>query len=140
MRVVVDTPVWSLALRRLGRELTSGENDTVAALRELLAEGRCLLAGPVRQELLQGIRKKEQFDLLRRDLEELPDEPLWTTDYARAAQMFNQCRARGVQAASTDMLICSLAERLKAAVFTLDRDFLSYSRVLGTKLFKPVLH
>ncbi len=140
MRVVIDTTVWSLALRRREGDLSRGEADTVFAFRELLADGRGILLGPVRQELLQGIRKKDQFEGVRRDLEELPDEPMWARDHVRAAQMFNQCRARGVQPTSIDMLLCAAAERLKAALFTLDKDFLGYARVVGIRLLEPELH
>ena len=140
MRVVVDTPIWSLAYRRVDRPLSTHEADTVAALRELLGEGLCVLVGPVRQEVLQGIAKKEQFDLVRRDLAELPDEPIWSIDFIRAAQLYNRCRTGGVQPATVDMLLCGIAERLKAAIFTLDRDFVGYARVLGVRLFRPTLH
>lgn len=140
MMVVVDTPVWSLAFRRAEKHLSAGELDTIAAFRELLAEGRGVLLGIVRQEVLQGIPKKEQFELVRGDLEELQDEHLWPTDYVRAAQLYNTCRAKGVQASTVDMLLCAAAQRLKTAIFTLDRDFVGYARVLGVRLYRPALH
>lgn len=140
MRVLVDTPVWSLAYRRTGRQPSSAEADVVAALRELLTEGRCVLAGVVRQEVLQGIPKKDQFERVRRDLAELPDEAVWSSDHVRAAQMYNRCRAGGVQPTTVDMLLCAIAARLKAAVFTLDRDFVGYAKVLGLALLRPTVH
>jgi predicted nucleic acid-binding protein len=140
VRVVVDTPVWSLALRRAGRPLTVAEADVVAVFRELLTEGRCVLPGLVRQEVLQGIARKEQFELVRRDLAELPDEAPWASDYVRAAQMYNRCRGRGVQPTTVDMFLCALAARLKAAIFTLDEDFVGYARVLGLPLLRVTMH
>ena len=134
MKVLVDTPVWSAAYRR------SVDSDVVAALRELIADGRCTLLGVVRQEVLQGIRSAQQFDLVRRDLDEFPDLEVWSSDHVRAAQMFNRCKTRGVDPTTIDMLVCSLAERHKAAIFTLDRDFAGYSRVLGVKLYGPAFH
>lgn len=134
MKVLVDTPVWSAAYRR------SADGEVVEALRELIADGRCALAGVVRQEVLQGIRSAQQFELVRGDLDEFPDLDVWSRDHVRAAQMFNRCKARGTAPTTIDMLICSLAERHKAAVFTLDRDFVGYARVLGIKLYGRALH
>lgn len=134
MKVLVDTPVWSAAYRR------AADSEIAHALRELIAEGRCALPGVVRQEVLQGIRSVQQFELVRRDLDEFPDVETWASDHGRAAQMFNRCRSRGVAPTSIDMLICSLSERHKAPIFTLDRGFDRYARVLGVKLYAPALH
>jgi predicted nucleic acid-binding protein len=49
--------------------------------------------------------------------------------------MSNVCRKRGVAATSVDLLICAVALRNKWSVFTTDRDFERYSRMLGVKLF-----
>jgi predicted nucleic acid-binding protein len=134
MKVLVDTPVWSAAYRR------GADGEIADALRELIAEGRCALPGVVRQEVLQGIRATHQFDLVRRDLDEFPDLEVWATDHVRAAQMFNRCKSRGVTPTTIDMLICALSQRHKAPIFTLDRDFAGYARVLGVKLYGPALH
>jgi predicted nucleic acid-binding protein len=134
MKVLVDTPVWSAAYRR------AAESETVEVLRELIAESRCALPGVVRQEVLQGIRSVQQFDLVRRDLDEFPDVEIWASDHVRAAQMYNRCKSRGIAPTTIDMLICSLSERHKAAIFTLDHDFDRYARVLGVKLYRPAIH
>jgi len=34
-------------------------------------------------------------------------------DYARAAECFNACRARGVQGSNADVLLCAVAKRLE---------------------------
>ena len=52
MKVLVDTSVWSQVLRRGEPENEPRERE----LRELLREGRAVLMGPIRQELLSGIR------------------------------------------------------------------------------------
>ena len=140
MRVVIDTPVWSTLLRRPKGRLSQDDEETIAAARELISDGRAVLLAPVRQEVLQGIRSAAVFRQVRDHLEDLGDEPLWASDYSRAAELFNLCAARGVQPTSIDLLICAAALRLRAAVFTLDRDFAAYSRVTGVRLFTPVTH
>ncbi len=128
--VIVDTSVWSLALRR--RQPSS--NATTTELARLIEAGEALIAGPIRQELLSGVAAHSQFQLLRERLAAFPDLPIDTIDYERAALCFNQCRARGVQGSNTDYLICALALRLDLPVFSVDRDFGRYAQVVGVRL------
>jgi predicted nucleic acid-binding protein len=51
-----------------------------------------------------------------------------------AARFFSQCRRRGVQGSNTDFLICATAARRKAHVFSTDRDFAAFERMLDVKL------
>lgn len=133
MNVLVDTSIWSLVLRRAKRV----EDGASRELAELIDEGRVLLMGPVRQELLSGIKVKAQFDLLRDHLRSFPDLPLESTDYEEAATAFNRCRERGIQGSNTDFLICAAALRRKLAIYTTDGDFLRYARVLKVELHEP---
>jgi hypothetical protein len=61
VNVLVDTSVWSLALRRARRI----DDAVPRELAELIQEGRVVLIDSVRQELLSGIRSKPQFEQLR---------------------------------------------------------------------------
>ena len=61
MMVLVDTPVWSLALRRKPSDLSPREQGLKSALQELVVDGRAQIVGPVRQELLSGIRAENTF-------------------------------------------------------------------------------
>lgn len=131
--VIVDTSVWSLALRRKRRPPPPSEAST-AELARLIDHGEALIAGPIRQELLSGITTQAQFRLLRERLEPFPDLPVVSADYERAAMCFNQCRARGLQGSNTDYLICALALRLQVPVFSADRDFGRYAGILGVRL------
>lgn len=130
MRVLVDTSVWSLALRRRAR----GEHPAVGELRSLIDEGRVAMIGPIRQELLSGISAPAAFERLRTHLAAFDDEPLDTGDVERAAEHFNACRARGVQGSNTDFLICAVAERRTFAILTTDIDFTRFARLLPISL------
>lgn len=132
MSVLVDTSVWSLAFRR--RYPPGGIADELA---RLIDANRALLVGPVRQELLSGTPQREQFERLRNLLAVFPDEPILSEDYVQAAVCFSRCRTRGVQGSHIDFLICAVALRLGASVFTTDRDFAGYREVLGFTLHQP---
>ena len=132
MNVLVDTSVWSLALRRTHTTASSAAH--VAALADLIRDGRALIIGPVRQELLSGVRAPAQAKTLRDRLRAFPDIILDTPDFEEAASFSNLCRARGVQGSSVDFLICAVAARRNIAIFTTDRDFERYAPILGLRL------
>jgi len=133
MNVLVDTSVWSLALRRNSPRGTPAEMELV----ELIREGRVLMLGAIRQELLSGIRSNEQFKKLRDGLRAFSDIVLEEADYEEAASCFNRCRAKGLQGSNTDFLICAVAFRRSAAVLTTDDDFEGFTRVLHVNLHQP---
>jgi predicted nucleic acid-binding protein len=133
MRVLADTSVWSLALRR-GDQSTS---EPARELRSLIADHRIQMIGPIRQELLSGIREESQFDKLAKHLSAFPDIPLTTEDYVTAARFFNRCRARGAQGSNTDFLICAVSVLRDLAIYTTDHDFALFARHIPIVLHKP---
>ncbi len=126
MRVLVDTSVWSLALRRAGPV----PHKEAAELRRLIATDRVEIMGPIRQEILSGVRIQSQFDRLATHLSAFPDLPLQAEDYETAATFFNLCRAKGIQGSNTDFLICAAAIRRDWAVYTTDGDFRQFAKCL----------
>jgi predicted nucleic acid-binding protein len=134
--VVVDTSVWSLALRR---RRTTPEPEA-AELASLIHEGLAAIIGPVRQELLSGIPSKQQFQTLRDHLRPFPDLPLVVDDYEEAASFFNRCRSKGVQGSNTDFLICAVSMRRQFPILTTDEDFSHFARVLPIQLHSPRKH
>jgi predicted nucleic acid-binding protein len=133
--VLVDTPVWSLALRRKRGDLNPRERALTEALAELVREGRAQIAGVVRQELLSGIREPERFEKLREYLRAFDDLQLEAADYEEAARMHNRCRGRGIAGSAIDFLLCAVAHRRRWQIFSTDRDFEQYGKVLGLKLY-----
>jgi hypothetical protein len=136
MLVLVDTPVWSLALRRKDVHLNPREQRLTTELRELIEDGRAQLVGPVRQELLSGIREEATFERLRDQLRAFEDVSLDLADYEEAAHANNRCRARGIAGSPIDFLICAAALRRNWQIFTTDRDFPRYAEVLLLNLYR----
>jgi predicted nucleic acid-binding protein len=129
MKVLVDTSVWSLALRRSTHvPLNPSQKGAVEALADLIRDGRAMMMGAIRQELLSGIKTQTGFDALKRTLNAFEDLPLTTKDYEKAAEVFNTCRTNGVQGSSTDFLICAVSLNHELPIFSVDKDFLSYQK------------
>lgn len=131
MNVLVDTSVWSLAFRRA----KESENPAVDVLKELVNDGRAALFGPIRQEILSGVRTQEQFISLRNDLRAFPDIVLTTEDYEEAARFFNLCRSKGIQGSNTDFLICAVGSRREMPILTIDKDFDQFAKVLPIDIY-----
>jgi hypothetical protein len=132
MNVLVDTSVWSAALRR-GK---SADPSVVMALQNLIFDHKVEIMGPIRQELLSGIREQAQVKKLEKHLAAFPDLEIETADYVLAATFFNVCRAHGVQGSSTDFLICAVGVRRQLSIYTVDKDFLNFEKYLPIVLHK----
>ena len=137
MRVLVDTPIWSLALRHRRDKLSAKERRLAQELFELVEEGRVAMLGVIRQELLSGIRDEKTFDRVRQRLRPFKDEILEAGDYEEAARCHNTCRAKGVSGSAIDFLLCAAALRRDLSIFTTDRDFKRYARQLPLQLHAP---
>lgn len=134
MKVLVDTSVWSLALRALNKK--EKHDSVVQSFSELIREARVEIIGPIRQELLSGIKSDAQFEKLKKYLKPFADLPLLTEDFEKAAAYFNLCRREGVQGSHTDFLICAVAERCHLLIFTLDLDFSLFAKHLPVRLYR----
>ena len=135
MLVLVDTPVWSLALRRALTDLNPHEQLLKSALQELVRDGRAQLLGPVRQELLSGLRQEKSFAELRDYLRAFDEPNLGVADYEEAAHIHNQCRSRGIAGSAVDFLICAAASRRCWQIFTTDQDFTRYAKAFPLQLY-----
>lgn len=130
MRVLVDSSIWSLALRR--SEAT--RSPEVSELKRLISSHQVEIVGPIRQEVLSGVKEESQFDRLEAHLAAFSDAPLSSDDFVTAAKFFNVCRAKGVQGSNTDFLICAIAVRHDFAIFTTDCDFHLFAKYLPITL------
>lgn len=135
MKVLVDTSVWSLALRRPKNVALSPEQqNVVTALADLMRDGRAVMMGAIRQELLSGIKTQAGFEALKNTLTAFEDLPLAMADYEKAAEVFNTCRANGVQGSSTDFLICAVSINHQLPIFSVENDFLNYQKQVSLLL------
>ncbi len=134
MNVLVDSSIWSLALRRKPSKLSALERARVAQLSDLVRSHRARLIGPIRQELLTGIRHREQFQGLRETLRAYLDERLQEGDYEFAAEISNRCMAAGLTVGSVDALLGAVAIHRGWTLFTADADFDAIARYAPLRL------
>jgi predicted nucleic acid-binding protein len=120
VNLLVDTSVWSLALRRDAPP----DLPEVFALRSALEASQVVVTtGLILQEVLQGFSGPKARDQI---LERFRNLPLLTpdrADHVEAADLRNDCRRRGVQVGTIDALLTRLCQRYELMLLTTDRDF-----------------
>jgi len=126
VNLLVDTSAWSLLLRR---RQTDTRDPMVRELRGRLEAGDCVhLVGCILQELLDGVKSAQQFDLLAEYLEPFPLIAPERADYVEAARLKNLCRSKGVQAGTVDFLIAATCIRRNYPLLSADEDFQHIAR------------
>jgi predicted nucleic acid-binding protein len=114
--------------------LNPGEKRFVTILTEAIENTRAIVVGPVRQEVLSGIRHVKQFEKIRASLEAFPDAIIEPGDYVEAARLDNLCRAVGVQCGGVDMLLCAVVVRNGWSLLTNDEGIIRCISVLDPSL------
>jgi len=120
MTFLVDTSVWSLALRRNGDAL---EPAVIALKDALLGADRVVTTGVVLQELLQGFSGPKAKAAIIERFAALPLLQPDRGDHIEAAEIRNICRRAGVQIGTIDALIAQLCIRHDIQLLTTDKDF-----------------
>jgi predicted nucleic acid-binding protein len=136
VKVLVDTSVWSLALRR---RRNANADPVTSVLAALVEDGRVAIIGAIRQELLSGVRDAAHFERLRDHLRAFPDTETTTEDHEEAAGLYNRCREKGIQGSNTDFLICAVAIRYGAPILTTDEDFKRFAKLVPVPLYAETL-
>jgi predicted nucleic acid-binding protein len=130
MKVLLDTPIWSLVLRR-----SRPDDAIVSEFATLVQDGRVAIIGPIRQEVLSGSRDRANFERLRDYLGDFTDAEIITADYEEAAAFSNECQRNGIQGSHIDFLICAVAVRHGFSIFTTDGDFAHFAKHLPITLY-----
>jgi predicted nucleic acid-binding protein len=137
MKVLVDTSIWSLTLRRK-EPSTEPQVQIGQKLTDLIVSSLVVMIGPVRQELLSGISNEEMFLKLRNKLGQFVDLPITTEDYETVAEFYNTCRKNGIQGSHIDFLICSIAYNNNLLIFSTDQDFVQFAKYVPVRLMSHV--
>jgi predicted nucleic acid-binding protein len=130
MKVLVDTCIWSHVLRH-----KKPDAHLSGKLHEIIKDGRVVMIGPIRQELLSGISETSQFRKLRDKLSFFEDLPLISDYFVKAAEFCNICRKKGIQGSTTDFLLCAISNLQKLQIYTDGKDFINYKKYLPIHLY-----
>jgi predicted nucleic acid-binding protein len=118
--LLVDTSVWSLALRR---DASASEPEVDQLKDALMGADVVVTTGLVLQELLQGFSgPKSRAQIIER-FASLPLLQPDREDHVAAAEVRNTCRRAGIQIGTIDALIAQLCIRHDLTLLSTDNDF-----------------
>ena len=120
MKVVVDTSVWSLSLRK---EKPSN-HVVVKKLATLLEDDMDIfIIGVILQEVLQAFRHEKTLQKMVKEFDSLPLLTVKKEDYVTAARLHRKCAGKGISAGTVDCLIASMTVSSGSHLLTADKDF-----------------
>lgn len=135
MRIIVDTSIWSLALRRY----TPSRNPETEILRKLIEQGENIfLLGIILQEILQGVKELQDFKRLKEHLDIFPMLEVEREHYVKAAELKNHLSRNGIQISTIDALIATASIVNNCYLYTNDKDFYHIAKHSKLKLLKTL--
>lgn len=135
MTLLVDTSVWSLALRR---DTTPSEPEVQQLKDALLGGDVVVTTGLVLQELLQGFSGPKASAQIIARFAALPLLQPDREDHIAAAQLRNTCRKAGIQVGTVDALLAQLCIRHELTLLSTDHDFKLASKHCALRVWSPM--
>ena len=132
MTLLVDTSVWSLALRR---DAESSEPEVQHLKEALFGADVVVTTGLVLQELLQGFSGAKASAQIIERFAALPLIQPTREDHIAAAELRNTCRRAGVQVGTIDAIIAQLCLRHELTLLSTDKDFKSAAKHCALRLW-----
>ena len=133
MMLLVDTSVWSLALRR---DVVGPQPEVRHLEQALLGAQAVVTTGLVLQELLQGFSgPKARAQIIDR-FASLPLVQPDRQDHVDAAALRTTCRRAGVQIGTIDALLAQLCIRHQLPLLTTDQDFTHAARHCRLRIWR----
>lgn len=135
MTVLVDTSVWSLALRR---DTVTSEPEVQYLKEALTGSDVVVTTGLVLQELLQGFSGPKAKSQIIERFASLPLLQPAREDHIAAAEIRNNCRRAGVQIGTIDALLAQLCVRHELILLTTDNDFSLAARHCSLRVWSSI--
>ncbi|PKL38004.1 MAG: VapC toxin family PIN domain ribonuclease [Spirochaetae bacterium HGW-Spirochaetae-1] len=130
-KFIIDTSVWSEALRR--KKNTVNSSETV--VRKIIEnDDEIVILGIILQEILTGISNEKLCREIKDILDDFAYLDITKNDYIYASELSNKCRSKGIIAGSIDFLIASASIRNEIQLVTFDKDFINISKHSDLKI------
>ena len=134
MTLLVDTSVWSLALRR---DASATDPEVQELMDALLGDDVVVTTGLVLQELLQGFSGPKASAQIIERFAALPLLQPDRADHIAAAELRNTCRRAGVQIGTVDAVLAQLCIRHDVVLLSTDNDFVLAAKHCPLRIWSP---
>jgi len=133
MMLLVDTSVWSLALRR---DVVGAQPEVRYLEQALVGSQTVVTTGLIFQELLQGFSGPRARAQIIDRFSMLPLVQPDRQDHVDAASLRTACRRGGVQIGTIDALFAQLCIRHELTLLTTDQDFAHAARHCRLRMWR----
>lgn len=126
--ILVDTSIW---IELIKGKLAVKNPDQLIRFRT---------AGPIIQEVLQGLRQGRQSEAFQDSFLAVPRvcDPLTWDLYVQAAEIYREARRRGYTIRSSgDCLIAAISIKTGIPIWHRDRDFKTIATFTPLRIFEP---
>jgi len=120
MNLLIDTSVWSEALRRKNKSVNSEDTFLFQIIQN---EEEIFITGIILQEILTGIKNEKLFDDINNHLRFFNFVNPTNIEHILAAKLRNDLAKKGITVASIDVLIAQIAISNNLTLATYDTDF-----------------
>lgn len=135
MNLLVDTSVWSLALRR---DASVADPEVHKLKDALLGADVVVTTGLILQELLQGFSGPKASAQIIARFAALPLLQPDRKDHIAAAGLRNTCRRAGVQIGTVDAVLAQLCIRHDVVLLSTDNDFVLAAKHCPLRVWSPI--
>lgn len=134
MMLLVDTSVWSLALRR---NVVAAQPEVLYLKQALKGSQTVVTTGLVLHELLQGFSgPKARAQIIDR-FSSLPLVQPDRQDHIDAAALRMACRRGGIHIGTIDAVLAQLCIRHELILLSTDQDFVHAARQCRLRIWRP---
>ncbi len=127
--VIVDTSIWIDFFQ-------NEESVYQDKLENLIKDNnRAAVCGIILQEILQGIKDNQSYELTKQRLVMLPFVDTDKETYLYASSLYRTLRSKGVTIPPVDVTIAAIAIKNKFPVFTDDKHFETIKKYSELKLY-----
>jgi predicted nucleic acid-binding protein len=131
MRLLIDTSVWSEALRRKNKDADSRDTFLYHIIQN---EEDIFVTGIILQEILSGIKDPKVFQRIEQHFHYFNFINPGISDYVEAAKLRNSVSKKGISLATVDALIAQIAISYNLHLITYDNDFVRLKGITKLKL------
>ena len=131
MKILVDTSVWSEALRRKKNKIDSGHSFLFQLINN---DEHIILTGIILLEILSGITDNKLFNKIKNILQDFEFVEPEKEDYIYSTELRNNLKKKGISSGAIDFLIASIAIRNEFYLVSYDKDFQNISTHSDLKL------
>lgn len=115
-KVIIDTSVWV--------EYFKGKNsEIVEKVKALIVSERAIVCGVVLSEIVAGLRKQKDEEIMRDALDALPYVETSRESWILAGRMMRELLDRGKKIPLSDLILAASAFEHNSEIFTLDVHF-----------------